>query len=65
MSTREAPEATYHVVVNARGQHSLWPAARPLPAGWRAAAVTGSRERCLAYIEETWTSLVPAEAGPP
>lgn len=46
MSKPEAPEAAYHVVVNARG-------------------VAGSRERCLAHIEETWTSLVPVEAGPP
>lgn len=65
MSKPEAPEAAYRVVVNARGQHSLWPAARPLPAGWQAAGVAGSRERCLAHIEETWTSLVPVEAGPP
>lgn len=32
---------------------------RPPPAGWEEVRVTGSRDSCLAHIEEVWTDIRP------
>ena len=55
----EDPDASYRVLVNGEGQHSLWPAARPGPDGWVVAHETDSRSSCLEYIEENWTDMRP------
>jgi len=52
-------ESPMQVVVNEEGQHSVWPLERKLPAGWRAIGVTGSRETCLAHIDDVWKDLRP------
>ncbi|WP_435837769.1 MbtH family protein [Streptantibioticus parmotrematis] len=54
-----ADPAPYAAVVNDEGQYSLWPAWRPLPAGWRDTGVHGDRQECLAHIERVWTDLRP------
>ncbi|WP_333767363.1 AMP-binding protein [Streptomyces sp. IBSBF 2435] len=48
------------VVLNSEGQHSIWWIDRDLPAGWHAEGTTGSRERCLARVQELWADLRPA-----
>jgi len=60
----------YRVVANHEEQYSIWPADREVPAGWTDAGTTGSRDACLAHIEEVWTDMRPlslrrsmAEAG--
>jgi len=57
----EEPEDTtvYKVVVNHEEQHSIWPADRGNPPGWRDAGKQGSKAECLAYIEEVWTDMRP------
>lgn len=50
---------TYLVVMNDEEQYSIWPADRPLPAGWRGAGMTGPEADCLAYIDEHWTDMRP------
>ena len=55
----EDPDAPYQVLVNHEGQHSLWPAAQPVPDGWTVAHDTDSRASCLEYIEENWTDMRP------
>lgn len=52
-------EGTFHVVVNAEGQHSLWPSFADVPAGWQAVTGADTREFCLRYIEENWTDIRP------
>jgi len=47
------------VVVNDEEQYSIWPAYRALPAGWRAAGVSGQRQRCLDHIDEVWRDIRP------
>jgi MbtH protein len=47
------------VVVNHEEQYSIWPADRELPLGWHNAGKTGSKEECLAYIDEVWTDMRP------
>jgi MbtH protein len=50
---------TYAVVVNDEEQYSIWARGRELPAGWRESGVTGSKQECLAHIEEVWTDMRP------
>ncbi|MEV0493164.1 MbtH family protein [Streptomyces atratus] len=52
--------ATWRVVLNDEEQYSIWRNDRELPAGWRAEGTVGSREQCLARIQEVWTDLRPA-----
>jgi MbtH protein len=47
------------VVVNDEEQYSIWFADRQPPAGWREVGKEGSKEECLAYIDEVWTDMRP------
>jgi MbtH protein len=47
------------VVQNHEEQYSIWRADQPVPAGWREVGVSGTREHCLAHIEELWTDMRP------
>lgn len=49
----------YQVVVNHEEQYSIWPAGRDIPLGWRSVGKEGSKEACLAYIQEVWTDMRP------
>lgn len=55
----EDSEATYLVLVNDEGQHSLWPAFAQVPAGWSSVHGPTDRDACLAYVEENWTDMRP------
>jgi MbtH protein len=52
-------EMRYQVVVNDEEQYSIWFADRPRPAGWAEVGRTGTKDDCLAYIDEVWTDLRP------
>lgn len=49
----------FRVLVNEEEQYSLWPAAKEVPAGWRAVHGPADRESCLAYVEAHWTDMRP------
>jgi uncharacterized protein YbdZ (MbtH family) len=49
----------YTVVRNDEEQYSIWAADRDLPAGWAEVGVSGTKEVCLAHIDEVWTDLRP------
>ncbi|ROO87218.1 MbtH protein [Actinocorallia herbida] len=51
---------TFLVLVNAEGQHSLWPVFTDVPAGWTTVHGPDARRDCLEYIEENWTDMRPA-----
>ena len=53
------PGQKLRVFVNEEEQFSIWPIDRDLPAGWRDSGKSGTREECLAYIEEVWTDMRP------
>lgn len=59
MSDEREDNTIYQVVVNHEEQYSIWPADRELPQGWSAAGKTGTKQECLAYIEEVWTDMRP------
>lgn len=52
-------KTVYKVVVNHEEQYSICPADRENPAGWEDAGKSGTKQECLAYIEEVWTDLRP------
>jgi MbtH protein len=48
------------VLVNHQGQHSLWPAAAEIPAGWWSIACEqNGRQACIEYIDKNWTDMRP------
>jgi MbtH protein len=47
------------VLINDQGQHSLWPAAAEIPAGWSTACEQNRREACIEYINKNWTDMRP------
>jgi MbtH protein len=49
----------YKVVVNDEGQYSIWFADREQPAGWHTVGHEGTKEQCLAHINEVWTDMRP------
>jgi MbtH protein len=55
----QASEPRFKVVMNHEEQYSIWPAERENPAGWRDAGKSGTREECLAHIQEVWTDMRP------
>ena len=53
----QVPE--FLVVLNDEEQYSIWAADRPAPGGWHATGFSGTREDCLAHIDEVWTDMRP------
>lgn len=49
----------YRVVVNDEEQYSIWPLDREMPLGWTDVGKSGTKEECLAYINEVWTDMRP------
>ncbi|WP_017718167.1 MbtH family protein [Kamptonema formosum] len=49
----------YKVVVNEEEPYSIWPADRENALGWKDAGKTGTKEECLAYINEVWADMRP------
>lgn len=50
---------SYKVVINHEEQYSIWPADRENPRGWKEVGKSGTKNQCLAYIEEVWTDMRP------
>ena len=55
----EDENASYHVLVNDEGQHSLWPTFKPVPQGWTIVHQSDTRAACLDYINRHWTDMRP------
>lgn len=54
-----SPDTRFKVVINHEEQYSIWPDYKEIPAGWRAVGKEGSKDECLAYIEEVWIDMRP------
>ncbi|MCQ4083517.1 MbtH family protein [Streptomyces sp. RB6PN25] len=59
MNPFDDPDGQYLVVVNAEGQHSLWPADLARPAGWEAVFGPAGRPECLEHVDQAWTDMRP------
>ena len=49
----------YHVLINAEGQHSLWPSFIDVPEGWTIIHKSDNRAACLELIDKNWTDMRP------
>ncbi|MFF1480472.1 MbtH family protein [Streptomyces sp. NPDC058301] len=52
-------EPSHLVLVNAAGEHSLWPAFAPVPAGWDAVGPAADHRTCLSRLAPS----APAPSG--
>ena len=50
---------TYRVLVNHEEQYSLWLEYKDIPNGWRDTGKLGSRQECMAWVDEVWTDMRP------
>ena len=55
----EDEDASYFVLINDEGQHSLWPVFADVPDGWRVIFGEEKRQACLDFIEKNWTDMRP------
>ena len=55
MNPFDDPEGRFIVVVNDRGEYSLWPTFAEVPDGWRARSGELSRAEELTFVERAWT----------
>ena len=55
----EDEDASYLVLINDEGQHSLWPVFANVPAGWQVIFGEDKRQSCLDFIEKNWTDMRP------
>jgi MbtH protein len=49
----------FKILINDEDQHSIWPSAQPVPAGWSEVGPVGSKEVCLDWIKTNWTDISP------
>ena len=47
------------VVINHEEQYSIWPKGREMALGWSETGFEGTRDECLAHIDEVWTDMRP------
>lgn len=59
MNPFEDESASFFVLVNDEGQHSLWPARNDVPAGWSVVHGEASRAECLEFVESSWVDMRP------
>jgi MbtH protein len=57
--TNESQEPHFVVVMNDEEQYSIWPAGKPIPAGWRENGPTADKQVCLDHIAKVWTDMRP------
>ena len=48
----------HQIVVNDAREFAVWPSAKPLPAGWRPAGRTGTREELMTHLRSSFAPLV-------
>lgn len=49
----------HKVLVNAEGQHSIWPAGQPAPIGWEEVGFSGTKVQCSEYVDKSWLDMRP------
>lgn len=52
-------DGSFLVLINAEGQHSLWPSFIEIPNGWSAVLPATGRAACLEYVRQKWTDMRP------
>ena len=52
-------EPMYKVVVNHEEQFSIWPLHKSNALGWKDAGKSGTKEECMAFVDQVWTDMRP------
>jgi MbtH protein len=52
-------DGSFFVLINAEGQHSLWPSFIDVPNGWSVILPATGRAACLEFVRENWTDMRP------
>jgi len=55
----ENEDDQYLVLINDEGQHSLWPTAIDVPAGWAIGYGPSKRSSCIEFVNANWTDMRP------
>ncbi|MEU6024752.1 MbtH family protein [Micromonospora sp. NPDC048871] len=55
----DAVDGDFLVLVNAAGEHCLWPAFADVPQGWGAVCGPAGRTECLRYVSDNWIDPRP------
>jgi MbtH protein len=58
-SDEDEDTTTYKVVVNHEEQYSIYPDYKENPLGWKDVGKSGTKQKCLEYINEVWTDMRP------
>ena len=58
-SVFDRDDILFQVVVNHEEQYSIMQADRENPCDWKDAGKVGTKNECLAYIQEVWTDMRP------
>lgn len=53
------PDGEFLVLVNAEGQHSLWPTFAAVPDGWTVVLSATDRTLALEYVNTHWSDMRP------
>jgi MbtH protein len=53
------PAVMFRVVVNHEEQYSIWPVGRENAPGWTDEGTSGTKDECLAHINEVWLDMRP------
>ena len=59
MEQENEDTTVYTAVINHEEQYSIWPAHKPIPAGWREAGSKGRKHDVLQFIQKVWTDMRP------
>jgi amino acid adenylation domain-containing protein/thioester reductase-like protein len=59
----DSRENAYFVTRNDVGQYAIWPAGRPVPAGWHVRSAPMSQGACRALVARAWPDIRPARPG--
>ncbi|MFD6565076.1 MbtH family protein [Micromonospora profundi] len=55
----DAVDGEFLVLVNAAGEHCLWPVFADVPQGWGAVCGPAGRAECLRYVSDNWIDPRP------
>lgn len=58
MNPFDDTDADFAVLINDRGEHSLWPAFAAAPHGWRSVFGPAPHPEAVAYVERNWMDPV-------
>lgn len=50
----------FRVLVNEKGQYSMWPDGNDVPKGWTSVFGPTDRQSCLDHVKESWSEMSPS-----